>query len=62
MAEHEVDISKTDDGYVATCKGCNWTKENINKRPLARAISERHLLLNKIWPYEEEEQPENWLS
>jgi hypothetical protein len=61
--EHDIEITKTEgeEGYQATCI-CGWSKEEIPKRPLARAISERHLLLNKKWPYEDEEQHPDWLT
>lgn len=59
--KHEVDVIKEDDSYSLECI-CGWERKDIAKRPLARGISERHLLLNKVWPYENEEQHPDWLK
>lgn len=59
--KHEVEIIKNEEDYSLSCI-CSWKKEDIPKRPLAKAIAERHMLVNRIWPYPDEEEHPDWLK
>jgi hypothetical protein len=58
-SEHEVMTALRDDEtWGLTCK-CGWTSV-ASSEVYTDAIARRHYLVKEIWPFEEDDMPENW--